>query len=83
MKKAILGLAFVAAVLVSCEDKNKNKLENKVDSLEVKTGEVIDTAAVKLDTAGDSTQAKAGEALEKGAEKLDEAAQKLKEASKK
>lgn len=83
MKKAILGLAFVAAVLVSCEDKNKKELENKVDSLEVKTGEVIDTAAAKLDKAVDSTQAKAGEALEKSAEKLDEAAQKLKEASKK
>ncbi len=83
MKKAILGLAFVAAVLVSCEDKNKKELENKVDSLEVKTEEVIDTAAAKLDKALDSTQAKAGEVLEKGAEKLDEAAGKLKETAKK
>lgn len=83
MKKAILGLAFVAAVLVSCEDKNKKELENKVDSLEVKTEEVIDTAAAKLDKAVDSVQSKTGDALEKSAEKLDAAAEKLKEASKK
>ncbi len=70
MKKAILSLAFVAAVLVSCEDKNKKEVENKVDSLEVKTDEVIDTAAAKLEKAIDSTQAKAGEALEKSAEKI-------------
>lgn len=83
MKKTILGLAFVAVVLVSCDGKKKDELENKVDSLEVKTEEVIDTAAAKLDKAVDSTQAKAGEALEKGAKKLDEAAGKLKEAAKK
>ena len=83
MKKAILGLAFVAAVLVSCDDKAKKDAENKVDSLEVKTEEVIDTAAAKLDKAVDSVQSKTGDALEKSAEKLDAAAEKLKEASKK
>jgi hypothetical protein len=51
MKKAILGLAFVAAVLVSCEDKNKKELENKVDSLEVKTEEVIETSEVRTQAA--------------------------------
>jgi cell division protein ZapA (FtsZ GTPase activity inhibitor) len=83
MKKVILGLAFVAAVLVSCDGKKKEELDNKVDSLEVKTEEAIDTAAAKLENAVDSTQAKAGEALEKSAEKLEEAAGKMKEAAKK
>lgn len=51
MKKAFLGLAFVAALLVSCKDTKTTTDENKVDSLETTvtdtpTGDITDSETV-------------------------------------
>ena len=92
MKKTILSLAFTsllfcsasALILVSCQDKTKEKFEEAKDALtnEVKTK--IDSAKIKAeakyDTLKKKTNAKIDSAKIKSAEKMEAAAQKLKDA---
>jgi hypothetical protein len=83
MKKALLGLAFIATLMTSCKKETKVEVNEATEAVGNEMGEAIDTAAAKVDAAVDSTKVKAGETLEKGAKKMDEAAEKLKEAAKK
>ncbi|MFM2394377.1 MAG: hypothetical protein RLZZ546_2359 [Bacteroidota bacterium] len=61
MKKVVLSLAFVAAVLVSCKDKNAEApaadaaMTEAVDT----AAAAVDTAAAAVDTAAASTEAAA------------------------
>jgi hypothetical protein len=82
MKKTLLGLAFVAALItVSCKTETKDEMKEATEAVGAEMDEAIDTAAVKVDAAVDSTKAKVGETLEKGAAKMDEAGKKMKEAA--
>jgi hypothetical protein len=83
MKKALLGLAFIATLMTSCKKETKDEVKEATEAVGNEMGETMDTVAVKVDAAVDSTKVKAGETLERGAEKMDEAAEKLKEAGKK
>jgi hypothetical protein len=84
MKKAFLGLALVATlVLVSCKTETKDKVDDATEAVKTEMGEAIDTAAAKVDAAVDSTKAKMGETLEKGAEKMNAAGEKMKEGAEK
>jgi hypothetical protein len=84
MKKAFLGLALVATlVLVSCKKETNDKVEDATEAVKTEMGEAVDTAAAKVDAAVDSTKAKMGESLEKGAEKMNAAGKKMKEAAEK
>jgi PBP1b-binding outer membrane lipoprotein LpoB len=83
MKKALLGLAFIATLMTSCKKETKDEVKEATEAVGNEMEDAIDTAAVKVDAAADSTKAKAGEVLEKGADKMNQAAEKLKEAAKK
>ncbi len=83
MRKIILGLAFLAAVTVSCKEETKEKLDEAKEAVTSEVEEKIDTATVKVEKAVDSLKAKTDKAIEKSTEKLDKAADKLKEAAKK
>jgi hypothetical protein len=83
MKKALLGLAFIATLMTSCKNETKDQVKEATEAVGNEMEDAIDTAAVKVEAAADSTKVKAGKVLEKGAEKMDEAAEKLKEAAKK
>jgi hypothetical protein len=83
MKKIILGLAFLAAVTVSCKEETKAKLDEAKEAVTSEVEEKIDTATVKVEKAVDSLKSKTDKAIEKSTEKLDKAADKLKEAAKK
>jgi hypothetical protein len=83
MKKAILTVAMLAVVLVSCQDKTKEKLDEAKDAVSTEVEQKVDSITEKAEDAIDTTKAKAGEALEKGAKKMEEAGKELKESSKK
>lgn len=82
MRKTILAVAFMAVVMVSCQEKTKDKIEDAHEAVGAEVEEKIDTVSQKVETAIDSTQSKTGKLLEKGAKNLDKAAEKLKEAAK-
>ena len=82
MKKIFLTLAC-AVIVVSCQQKTKEKLEDAKDAIGTDIEQKIDTVTTKVETVVDSVQSKTGKVLEKGSEKLDKAAEKLKDASKK
>jgi len=83
MRKTILTVAFMLAVLSSCQDKTKEKIDDATEAVGTEIEQKVDTAKAKVDTAIDTVQSKTGKALEKGAEKIDDAADKLKEDAKK
>ena len=49
MKKVILGLAVMAAVLVSCKDETKDKVEETTEAVGAEVEQKMDTAAAKID----------------------------------
>jgi len=59
MKKVVLSLAFVAAVLVSCKDQAAAEATEAPVMEEVveATAETVDTAAVAFDSAAATTEA--------------------------
>lgn len=75
-KKIILSLALVSIVLVACQDKTKEKLDDAKVAVTEEVKETIDSAKIKAQTKIDSAKIKS-------AEKLEEAAKKLKESVKK
>ena len=86
MKKLILSLAVASVVLVSCQDKTKEKLEDAKDAIGTEVeqkmdtlGQKIDTLGQKIETAADSLKSKTKQA----AEKVEEGAKKVKESVKK
>ena len=83
MKKTLLSLLCIAALMTSCKKETKDEVKEATEAVGNEMEDAIDTAAVKVDAVADSTKVKAGKVLEKGAEKMDEAAEKLKEAAKK
>jgi F0F1-type ATP synthase membrane subunit b/b' len=86
MKKIILTLAF-AALLISCKEETKDKLEDATDAVAAEVVEAVDSAKVKTETMVDSAKTevkdKLEDVVEKGAEKVGNAADKVKEAVKK
>ena len=81
---ATLLVCFASSnLLVSCQEKTKEKIKDAKDALGTEVEQKIDTVTTKVETVIDSAQSKTGKVLEKGAEKIDKAAGKLKEASKK
>ena len=86
-KKIILTLALATVILVSCQDKTKEKLEDAKDAVTEEVKAKIDSAKVKAETEFDSVREKAKTKLDsakiKSAEKLEAAAKKLKESVKK
>ena len=83
MKKTLLSLVCIAALMVSCKDETKAKIDEAKDAVGTELEAKIDTATVKMDKAVDTLQSKTSKVLEKGAAKLDQAADKMKEAAKK
>ncbi|WP_199878497.1 hypothetical protein [Flavobacterium sp. RSP49] len=82
MKKALLGLVFVATLMTSCKEETKEEVKEAREAISNEMEGAIGTAAVKVDAAADSTRIKAGEILKKGADKINQAAEKLKESGK-
>ena len=76
MKKVVLSLAFVAAVLVSCKDKAADVPADTTMT------EAVDTAAAAVDTAAAATEAAATEVKEAAAA-TEAAAKEVKEEVKK
>lgn len=86
MRKVILGLAFVAAVMVSCNDTKKDAPtgeETKIDSV----ANQVDTTATGIEQTVDSakaaTEGAVDKAVEEGAEKVETTTEKATEAAKK
>ncbi|MCA6423581.1 MAG: hypothetical protein IM568_12310 [Flavobacterium sp.] len=82
MKKIILSLAFVA-LLASCQDKTKEKLDEAKEAITKELTTSIDSAKIKaeakLDTLKDKANSKVDSIKLRSAEKIEEAAKKLKE----
>jgi PBP1b-binding outer membrane lipoprotein LpoB len=83
MKKTILAVAFMAVVMVSCQDKTKDKVEDATQEVGTEMEQKTDTVTEKTESVIDTAKVKAGEALEKAGEEAKEAGEKLKEAAKK
>lgn len=69
MKKTLLSLAFVAALMTSCKGETKEETGEAVDAATTEVTEAVDTAAAEVDSAA----ATAGEAVDKAADKAVEA----------
>jgi len=86
MKKILLSFAFVA-IIMSCQDKTKDKLEDAKNAVTEEVNETIDSAKIKakakLDSVKEKAKTKMDSAVIKSANKMEEAAKKLKESVKK
>lgn len=82
MKKTLLTLAFVSALLISCKEKTEDKVDEAADAVGTEMSEAVDSAAIKMDAAADSAAVKVENAVEAGAAKVEEAAKDVKESAK-
>ncbi len=86
MKKIILSLAFTA-VLISCQEKTREKLDEAGDAVVEDVTTTMDSAKIKaearLDTLKDRANARIDSVKIKNAERLEEEAKKLRESVKK
>jgi hypothetical protein len=84
-KKLIVSFALIA-LLASCKDETKEKLDAAQDAVTEEVKETIDSAKIeaqrRLDSIKERTKAKIDTAKVKSATKLEEAAKKLKESAK-
>lgn len=76
MKKTLLALAFVGALMVSCKEKTEDKVEDAVDAVGTEMTETVDSTAAAAGEAVDSAAAKVDAAAAAGAAKVEEAAKK-------
>ena len=91
MKKTFLSLVLAcfasSLILVSCQDKTKEKLEDAKDAVTEEVTATIDSAKIKAASEFDSVKEKAKTKIDsakiKSAERLEAAAKKLKESVKK
>ncbi len=83
MKKTLLALAFVGALLVSCKEKTEEKMDDAADAVGTEMTEAVDSTAAAVGEAADSTAAKVDAAVEAGAAKVEAGAKEIKEAVKK
>lgn len=86
MKKIIISLALASIILVSCQEKTKEKLEDAKEAIGTEVEQKMDTFGKKIDTLGhkieiaaDSLKSK----TKKATEKIEEGAKKVKESVKK
>lgn len=83
MKKTLLALAFVGALMVSCKEKTEDKVEDAADAVGTEMTEAVDSSAAAVSEAADSTAAKVEDAVEAGAAKVEAGAKEIKDAVKK
>ncbi|MEO8515998.1 MAG: hypothetical protein ABI426_04600 [Flavobacterium sp.] len=83
MKKTLLTLAFVAALMVSCKEKTEEKIDDAADAVGTEMTDAADSTAAKMDKAADTVAAKVDKAVETGAAKVEEVAKDVKESAKK
>ncbi|MEZ7497540.1 hypothetical protein QO200_02175 [Flavobacterium sp. Arc3] len=79
MKKVLLSLAFVLALMTSCKQETKDQVGEATDAIGTEMGDAVDTAAVKVGAALDSTKVKISKTMKEGAEKMDKKADRMKE----
>ena len=86
MKKLLLSLAFVA-LLISCQEKTKEKFEEARDAVAKDITTTLDSAKIKAAARMDTLKAKAKIKIDsakiKSADRLEKAAEKIKESVKK
>ncbi|MGX7667113.1 hypothetical protein [Flavobacterium pedocola] len=82
MKKTLLALAFVGALMVSCKEKTEEKMDEAADAAATEMTQAVDSAAADMGAAVDSAAAKTGEAVEAGAAKVEAGAKEMKEEAK-
>lgn len=68
MKKALLSLALVLALMTSCKEKTQDKV-----------GEATEAVGDEMSDAADTTKARVDRAIESGAAKVEEAAKDVKD----
>lgn len=94
MKKTILSLAIVAALMTSCKEKTQEEAGEAVDAAATEVTEAVDSAAAGVDSAaavaGDAVEAAADKAVDAtkdaaaaGAAKVEAGAKAVKEEAKK
>lgn len=83
MKKTLLTLAFVGALMVSCKEKTEDKIDTAADAAATEMTQAADSATAKVGAAADSAAVKVDKAVEAGATKVEDAAKDVKEAVKK
>lgn len=83
MKKTILSLAFVAALLTSCKEKTQEEAAEAADAITTEVSDAVDSTAANAGDAVDTAQAKVAGAVEAGAAKVEEVAKEAKENAKK
>lgn len=83
MKKTLLTLAFVGALMVSCKEKTEDKIDAAADAVGTEMTQEADTATAKVEAAADTATAKIDKAVETGAAKVEAAAKDAKDAVKK
>ncbi|MGH2664473.1 hypothetical protein [Flavobacterium sp.] len=83
MKKTLLALAFVGALMVSCKEKTEEKVDAAADAVGTEMSDAVDSTAAAVDKVADSTAAKVEDAVKEGAAKVEEGAKEVKDAVKK
>ncbi|KGO88818.1 hypothetical protein [Flavobacterium suncheonense] len=83
MKKTLLALAFVGALMVSCKEKTEDKVDEAVEAVGTEMTETVDSTAAAAGEAMDSAAAKVEDAAAAGAAKVEAAAKEVKEEVKK
>jgi len=57
MKKTLLTLAFVGALLVSCKEKTEEKMDDAAEAVGTEMTEAVDGTTGKMETVADSAAA--------------------------
>lgn len=83
MKKSLLALAFVGALMVSCKEKTEEKMDEAAGAAATEMTQAVDTAAAKVEATADTAAAKVEDAAAAGAAKVEAAAKEVKEEVKK
>lgn len=73
MRKIILSFALIA-LLASCKDETKEKLDAASDAVTEEVKETIDSAGIKAKAEMDTVKIKSAKKLEEAAKKLKESA---------
>lgn len=82
MKKTLLALAFVGALMVSCKEKTEDKVEDATEAVGTEMTDAVDTTAAAIDTTAAKVEAGAAK-VEAGAAKVEAGAKEVKDAVKK
>lgn len=70
MKKTLLALAFVGALMVSCKEKTEEKIDDAADAAATEMNETVDSAAAAMEATADTATAKVEAAAEEAKEEI-------------